>query len=81
MSNVIRGQFGKPKRPIEASLSLDLREEAFEVDGEEWMAIILDGELVQVVPIEAGTAPDPKRMAKVVRMAHDVAVRPRSQDT
>jgi len=68
MGDVIRGQFGRPRKPIEARLRLDLREEVITVDGEEWLVVTLDGDVVQVVPIQPGTAPEPKRLAKVLRL-------------
>lgn len=66
MDNVIRGRFGRPRKPIEARLRLDLREKVIIVDGEEWLVITLNGDVVQVVPIQPGTAPEPKRLAKVI---------------
>lgn len=67
MSNVIRGNFGRPRKPIEASLRLDVCEESITVDGEEWLVVSLNGDVVQVVPIQPGTAPEPKKMARVLR--------------
>lgn len=67
MSNVIRGNFGRPRKPIEASLGLDVCEESITVDGEEWLVVSLNGDVVQVVPIQPGTAPEPKKMARVLR--------------
>lgn len=67
MGDVIRGRFGRPRKPIEARLRLDLREEVITVDGEEWLVVTLNGDVVQVVPIQPGTAPEPKKLARVLR--------------
>ena len=73
MGDVIRGQFGRPRKPIEARLRLDLREEVITVEGEEWLVVTLNGDVVQVVPIQPGTAPEPRRLAKVIRVADTAA--------
>jgi len=52
-------------------MRLDLDHFTLTVDGEEWLAYVLNGELVGAVPIEPGTAPDPKRLAKVIRIASE----------
>ena len=69
MGDVIRGQFGRPRKPIEASLRLDLREEVIEVDGEHWLVHTLNGDVVLAAPIQPGTAPEPRKLAQVIRLA------------
>ena len=69
MGKLLRGQFSRPRKPIEARLRLDLREHVLTIDGEEWLVFTLNGDVVQVVPIQPGTAPEPRKLARVIAMA------------
>lgn len=71
MGNIIHGQFGRPRKIIQSSLSVNLDQFTLTVDGEDWLVITLGGAVVQIVPIKSGTAPEPKKMARVIRLAKE----------
>ena len=71
MGNIIHGQFGRPRKIIQSSLSVNLDQFTLTVDGEDWLVVTLNGAVVQIVPIKLDTAPEPKRLAKVIRLAKE----------